>query len=134
MSDFYQRYFGQTATTRQFKQVVEEHIGASMDWFFDQWVYGSAIPTYHFSYNLYELDNGEYEATVRVRQENVPDDFQMIVPIHLDFGEAGSALVPIAVIGPFTQQVLPRLPMKPDAITFNPFESVLAETKTEGWR
>lgn len=135
MNDFYMAHLGQTATTEQFQQVVEHHAGISMDWFFHQWVYGSAIPTYRFSYKLEELEGGKYKATVRVRQENVPDDFQMPVPIRIDFGaHHRSAQVWINVRGPFTEQELPVLFMKPDRIELNPLESVLAETKTEGWR
>ena len=134
LKDFYSTHFGKLASTEQLRETVEKHVGAKMDWFFDQWVYGSSIPTYNFSYRLDELGNGEYRATVRVRQENVPDDFQMIVPIDLDFGEQGSARVNIVVRGPLTEAALPILPMKPVRVEFNAYEAVLAETKTEKWR
>ena len=67
---------------------------------------------------------------VRVRQEHVPEDFQMVVPILLDFGDAGTAVVKVLVRGPLTEAELPLLPMKPSKVEFNPFEAVLAETKT----
>jgi hypothetical protein len=73
-------------------------------------------------------------ATVRVRQERVPDDFQMLVPVLLDFGPEGTATVMVTVAGPESVATLPTLPRVPDRIEFNPFESVLAETKTERWR
>ena len=134
MRDFYARFRGQAASTEQFMQVVEEHTGDSMGWFFRQWVYGSHIPTYRFSHKLDEQPDGTWKATVRVRQEKVPDDFQMVVPIFLDFGDAGSAVVRVVVAGPLTEVELPTLPMKPVKVEFNPFEAVLAETRTEGWK
>ena len=134
IKEFYTTYFGQTATTEQFMAVVEKHVGIPMDWFLDQWVYGTGIPEYRFSYNLQELPSGEYRATVRVRQEKVPDTFQMIVPIYLDFGVAGHSQVNIMVTGPETVTELPLLPMEPEDIVFNPFESVLAEVRTERWQ
>jgi hypothetical protein len=134
IKDFYSSYFGQSVTTEQFIGVVEEHAGIEMDWFFQQYVYGTGIPEYHFSYNMEEVASGEQKVTVRVRQEKVPESFRMIVPIYLDFGEAGSATVSIDVQGPETVMELPLLPMEPLRIEFNPFESVLAEVKTEGWR
>lgn len=70
---------------------------------------------------------------VRVRQEHVPDDFQMLVPILLDFGNRGTAMVSIGVQGPLTETELPLLPAKPERVVFNPYESVLAETHTEDW-
>ena len=134
MNDFYMTYFGQTATTEQFQAKVEEYAGVDMSWFFNQWVHGSSIPTYHFSYNVEELESGEFKATVRVRQEDVPDDFQMLVPVLIDFGQQGSAMVRINVHGAVTEEELPILPMRPEKIELNPAEAVLAETRTERWR
>jgi aminopeptidase N len=134
MNTFYTRYLGRAASTRAFQQVVEEVVGVDMGWFFDQWVYRSAIPTYTFSSTLADQPDGTVKATVRVRQEDVPEDFRMLVPILLDFGAQGTAVVQIDVQGPLTEADLPPLPMRPRAIVFNPYESVLAETPTEDWR
>jgi hypothetical protein len=134
MTTFYAGHRGGTATTDAFRQVVDEVVGVPMEWFFDQWVLDSAIPTYTFSHSYETQPDGTVKATVRVRQEKVPDDFQMIVPIMVDFGDDGSAIVRIKVTGPLTEAELPTLPREPDAIVFNPFEAVLAETRTEGWR
>lgn len=134
MNTFYQSYLGGKASTASFQATVEEVVGAQMGWFFQQWVYGSDVPTYRFSHRYEEQPDGSVVATVRVRQEDVPDGFQMLVPILLDFGDEGSATVRITVAGPETEVTLPTLPRVPDDIVFNPFESVLAETHTEGWR
>ena len=134
MRTFYTNHLGGLATTREFQQVVEQVVSAEMGWFFDQWVYGSSIPTYTFSHTFTDEPDGSVRATVRIRQEDVPEDFRMIVPILLDFGDEGSALVQVDVVGPVTEVDLPLLPREPDDILFNPHESVLAETKTERWR
>jgi aminopeptidase N len=134
MKTFYTRHRGGKAATRSFQQVAEEVVGVDLGWFFDQWVYRSAIPTYTFSSSLVDQPDGTVRASIRIRQENVPDDFKMVVPIELDFGDQGSATVQVLVEGPLTEQELPPLPMRPRSITFNPYESVLAETRTEGWR
>lgn len=133
MNAFYTKHLGGVASTMSFRQTAEEVVGADLSWFFDQWVYGSAIPTYTFSHTLADQPDGQVKATVRIRQENVPDDFRMIVPILVDFGNEGSAIVRVNVVGPTTEAELPLLPRRPDDIVFNPFESVLAETKTERW-
>lgn len=133
MRRFYTEHLGGMATTGGFQAIVEEELSGSMDWFFRQWVYGSDIPTYTFAHRYHTNDAGQVVATVRVRQEDVPPDFQMYVPVHLDFGDEGSATVRILVSGPETVLELPLLPREPNSITFNPFESVLAETKTEDW-
>jgi hypothetical protein len=134
MRTFHETYAGERATTRDFQRVVEEVIGVDMTWFFNQWVYGSSIPTYTFSYQLTPQADGTVGGRVRIRQENVPDDFTMIVPILLDFGAEGTAEVRVAVRGAVSESDLPPLPREPDRIVLNPDEAVLAETRTERWQ
>ena len=134
MRSFYNDHLGRTATTQSFQNAVEEALGGSMQWFFDAWVHGSDIPTYTFSHDFEERDDGSVLAHVRIRQERVPDDFRMFVPILVDFGEEGTAMVRVDVSGPVTEVTLPAMPRVPDRLEFNPFEAVLAETRTEGWR
>ncbi len=133
MRTFWERHKDGSASTASFQAVAEEVVGSDLDWFFQQWVYGSDIPTYRFAHRYEQQPDGSVKATVRVRQERVPDGFQMLVPVLVDFGADGSAVVPIAVAGPESVVELPLLPRVPDRIEFNPYEAVLAETRTEGW-
>ena len=132
MQDFYQSYRGKHASTEDFQRVVERHVRQPMDWFFRQWVYGTAIPTYTFSWNAEPLPDGKYTLRVRIRQEDVPDDFAMHVPLLIQFA-SGQAIVRVVARGPLTDLSL-TLPEKPTRVELNPLESVLAEVKTEAWR
>lgn len=132
MQDFYQSYRGKHASTEDFQRVVERHVRQPMDWFFRQWVYGTAIPAYTFSWNAEPLPDGKYTLRVRIRQEDVADDFAMPVPLLIQFA-SGQALVRIVARGPLTDHSL-TLPEKPTRVELNPLESVLAEVRTEAWR
>ncbi|HSM03552.1 MAG TPA: M1 family aminopeptidase [Longimicrobiales bacterium] len=133
LRDVATRYKGRRITTVEFQAVVEEHLGGvDMQWFFDQWVHGSDVPTYRWATRGEEVEGG-YKLTLRVRQEDVPDDFRMVVPVTLDFGAEGSATVRVMVTGPVTEVDLPLLPREPDDIRFNDYASVLAEVDDEGW-
>ncbi|HKC46342.1 MAG TPA: M1 family aminopeptidase, partial [Gemmatimonadales bacterium] len=132
MQDFYQQYRGRTASTQDFQKVVEHHTGLGMDWFFNEWVNGSAIPTYTLSWHADSPQNGQHLLHIRVRQEHVPSDFIMPVPIRIDFADSSQAFVRVNVKGTATEGTL-HLPAEPIAVELNPFESVLAEVKTEGW-
>lgn len=134
MRTFYTRYVGGPVTTASFRSVAEEVVDADLGWFFEQWINGSAIPSYTFSHRYEEQADGQIRATIRVRQEQVDDSFRMIVPVLLDFGDEGNAVVQVNVTGPLTEYELPLLPRIPDAIVFNPYEAVLADTRTERWR
>ncbi len=136
MRDFYGQYHGRRASTRDFQRVVERHLKTGMKWFFDEWVDGTAIPTYVLSWHAEPTQGGQaghYTLHVRVRQEDTPKDFTMPVPLKITFVDTTMhALVRLGVTGPLTEATL-DLPAEPKRLELNPLESVLAEVKEEGW-
>lgn len=134
LRELYASYAGGRLSTEEFRAHAERHLGIDLGWFFDQWVYGTEIPSYRVSYTGRKLEGGEYGVSVRVAQENVSPEFRMYVPLLLDFGLDGWARLRILVEGPVTEVELPRMPRRPDRIVFNDLHSVLAEVKEEGWR
>lgn len=133
MRDFYRQYRGRRATTRDFQKVVERHLGLNMSWFFDEWVDGTAIPRYVLSWRAEPAEGGHYKVQVRVRQEDVPNDFIMPVPLKIAFADTTlHALVRLNVTGPVTEGTL-DLPAEPKHLELNPLQSVLAEVKEEDW-
>ena len=133
MRDFYRQYRGRRASTQDFRRVVERHIGTDMRWFFDEWVDGTAIPSYALSWHAEPAQGGHYTMKVRIRQEDVPKDFTMPVPLRITFADTSThALVRLAVTGPLTETTL-DLPAQPKRLELNPFESVLAQVKDESW-
>jgi peptidase M1-like protein len=132
MQDFYQQYRGRRASTQDFQRVVEQHVNLPMDWFFNEWVNGTAIPTYILSWHGEPASDNKYLLHVRVRQEDVPSDFVMPVPLEIDFKSGGHATIRVTVRGPVTDAQL-QLPSEPAKLVLNPLESVLADVKEEGW-
>ena len=133
LRDFYTSYRGKRASTDDFRQVVERHMDMPMDWFFDQWVRGTAIPRYRVAHRTEATSDGKFRVHLRIRQERVPADFKMPLPITLDFGNARVARLRVLAEGPLTQVELPLLPLEPQRISVNDFESVLAEVRYERW-
>ncbi len=131
MHDYYATYRDSLVSTGQFRRMAEKHAGMDMGWFFDQWVYGTEIPSYKYSYRADQTPEGKYRVTLRVRQEEVSPDFMMYVPMQIDFGENRQARVRVLVKGPLTELELPLMPLKPRNIEFNPFQSVLCRQDKE---
>src|SRR6185436_13772911 len=60
MSDFVKTYSGRNASTEDFKAMVQKHItptlnatgNGKVDWFFNQWVYGTAVPRYASKFDV----------------------------------------------------------------------------------
>jgi hypothetical protein len=133
MQDFYREYRGRRATTLDFQKVVERHVGLNMSWFFEEWVDGTAIPRYVLSWRAEPTQGGHYKLQVRVRQEDVPRDFIMPVPLKIAFADTAlHALVRLNVTGPLTEATV-ELPAEPKHLELNPLQSVLAEVKQEDW-
>ncbi len=132
MQDFYKQYRGRRASTRDFERVVEQHLDLPMDWFFNEWVNGTAIPTYVLSWHAEPDSNHQYLLKIRVRQEDVPSDFVMPIPLEITFKSGGHATVRVTVRGAVTDARL-QIPSEPAKLVLNPLESVLADVKEEGW-
>ncbi|HET9039302.1 MAG TPA: M1 family aminopeptidase, partial [Gemmatimonadales bacterium] len=134
MQDFYRSYQGKRASTADFRRVVERHTGTDMGWFFDQWVYGTALPTYRVAYRTDRLDDGQFRVRLQVQQEGVPENFLMYVPVTLDLGKDRVARVRVKVTGARAEIELPPMPAEPKAVRFNDLEGVLAEVKSGDWK
>jgi len=64
------RYAFSNASTGDFQQVCEGFYGASLDWFFRQWIYAPGRPVYKVSSDLSLADaNGNYTVTVVIKQK-----------------------------------------------------------------
>ena len=105
----------------------------NMDWFFREWVRGTAIPTYRAAYTSEPLDGGKYRIRLRVEQENVPDDFEAYLPVAVDLGQNRWARLRMHVQGPKTEMELPPMPAEPKTVRFNELDGVLCELKTVSW-
>ena len=69
----------------------------------------------------------------RSGRKDVPDDFQMYVPVTLDLGKDRVARLRVKVTGARSEIELPPMPAEPKAVRFNDLEGVLAEVKTVDW-
>jgi hypothetical protein len=95
MQDFVRTYRGRAATTEDFKAMVEKHMtremdledNQKMDWFFNEYVYGTQLPTYKLDYSFGTGADGDVVFSFKVTQSNVKDDFRMPVPIYLETAE-----------------------------------------------
>lgn len=134
MKDYYQTYQGQDASTQDFRRVAEKHAGQDLGWFFKQWVYGTDIPAYRFSWKSEPAAAGKFKVRCRIEQREVPESFRMSVPILIDFGDRGHARFRVEVTGPTTEIELPPLDAAPKRLVFNDLASVLCEVENADWR
>lgn len=129
IKEYYKTYYGKKATTTDFKNITDKYCGQDMSWFFKQFVYGTEVPTYRFSFKSEKSAEGKVIVTCKIIQENVSDDFKMYVPIRINLSNDRFARMRIEVKGNETTVKLPPLPEEPEEIIFNDLNSVLCEVE-----
>ena len=92
MHDFTSTYANRYASTEDFKAMVEKHMtpgmdvqhNHKMDWFFDEYVYGTDYPTYKFEHSFTTDADGTTVLNFKLTQSHVNDNFVMLVPVYLE--------------------------------------------------
>lgn len=134
MHDFVKTYTHRNASTEGFKAVVEKHMTPGMDvdgnhrmdWFFNEWVYGTEIPRYRFQYSLVPEADGKVVLKGTLTQSEVSERFTMLVPVFLDFDGKLVRLGLVTINGNSTKDFQVRLPQKPKRVVINAYHDVLA--------
>lgn len=129
LRDFGQQYRWKEASTADFVRIAEEHYGAKLDWFFDEWIYDTQVPEYKWSASAIQEADGRFLVTVDVETAGVKDDFKMPVPftIVMDGGYHTTTRLQIDELK--KRIAISNLPYKPTKFFFNSFRSVLCEEK-----
>jgi hypothetical protein len=124
LQDFVQTWRQQPATTEDFKAILEKHMTPAMDldgnhrldWFFNEYVYGTALPHYTFHADL-KPDGPGTDVSLSVVQSNVDSSFKMLVPVYAQLKDGRvMRLGEITLLGNTTFQKDLKLPEMPSPI------------------
>jgi hypothetical protein len=117
--EFAQTYDGKTASTWDFQHVAEKYAGRKLDWFFDDWVFGTGVPEYALDYKV-EAAGDAFIIQGKIKQSKVPDDFAMPVPLYADDQFLGSVNV-----GEDDGEFRFRVTKKPETVLMDPHREFL---------
>ena len=140
MHDFVQSYSGHAATTEDFKAIVEKHMtpdmqrigGGKMDWFFDEYVYGTALPTYKLDSSFDKDSEGDVVLSMKLTQSGVDERFRMLVPLYFELADGRIAnFGRVTMVGNTSQEG--KIPLKglkdiPRRAIVNYYDDVLASS------
>ena len=131
MQDFVKTHFNQDVSTEDFKAIVERHMtqemnvnnDGKMDWFFNQWVYGTQVPAYKLEYNV----SSDGVLNGKITQSGVSDDFSMLVPVYIDMGKGWAKLGSARITGNSSIDIKGlKLPAVPKRVAVCAMNDVLA--------
>ena len=84
MRDWYANHTDGNGNTALYQATQEARYGATLDFFFQEWVYGTGQPRYEYGWTTANLGNGTYRTYVRIRQTQTPANlFTMPVDLTL---------------------------------------------------
>ena len=138
MHDFVKTYSGKAATTEDFKAMIEKHMtpemdadgNQRMDWFFNEYVYGTQLPSYKTESSFDIGPNGDVVMNMKVTQSGVDDKFRMVVPVYVELADGNIAFLGRArLIGNSSVEnkvPLKGLKQKPRRAMVNYYDDVLA--------
>ncbi len=95
LRDFVAAYRGSNPSTEDFIRHAEKYMTRSSDladngrleWFFNEWVYGSGIPTYELQTTVREEGPAKFVIDGAIQQNGVPENFEMLVPLTATYGK-----------------------------------------------
>ena len=134
MQDFVNTYRGKAATTEQFKAMVEKHMTPAMeldgnhkmDWFFNQYVYGTGIAHYNFQATVEPTSDGKSHIKGTVTRTGVPANWKDLVPLYAHIGEKSARLGLISVKGS-SETIDVTIPAKIDRVSIIDNHDILTE-------
>jgi hypothetical protein len=135
MRDFVASFANRAVSSEDFQAVVEKHMKPSMDlagdrrmdWFFDEWLYGTDVPSYRLEYSLQPVENGDALLEGKLTQTGVSPSFRMPVPIFVEHGGKNYRVGVLAMQGNSSNDFKASLSARPNKVLLNVNHDVLSE-------
>jgi aminopeptidase N len=84
VEDYYATYAHSTTITDDLQALAEDHYGASLDWFFEEWIYMAGYPEYEYDWEATGA-GGRETVTINVHQIQELDDETPVFEMPIDF-------------------------------------------------
>src|SRR5262249_25291379 len=138
MRDFAASHAGGLVDTADFQKTVDQHMprtldlegNRKLDWFFDQWVYETGIPTYRLDSTVIPVKGCGFILKGKIKQDHVSEFFMMPVEVFGHF--APNKIVRIGRVVASGKETEFRFTLKtrPQKITLDENHQVLCENTT----
>jgi len=88
LEEYRERFIWQNASTEDFQQVCEDNYGQDLDWFFQQWIYGTGRPKYEYgwTYKLAGFSNIVYLRIKQTQSSSTTFTMPITVRVYYDGG------------------------------------------------
>lgn len=133
MHEFVDSHRDTPASTESFKAVIDKHVtkaldlqqNGRLDWFFNEWVYGTQIPHYDFDYQITPGAAGKTKLHMVIAQSGVNETFAMLVPVFADFGKGFVRLGQLPIAGNSSKTYDVEIAAQPKKLALNAYKEIL---------
>ena len=136
MKDYCKTFDNKAASTEDFKAIVEKHMthgmdldgNHKMDWFFNQYVYGTGEAQYTFHSTAEPAADGKTHLKGEFIRAGVPDNWKDAVSLYAHIGDKTVKMGMVSVTHPrepFDFTIAGKI----DRVSINDYEDLLAEVK-----
>ena len=98
-----------------------------MDWFFDEWIYGTELPGYRLENALKPGESGGAVIEAKLTQSGVSPSFRMLVPVFGEFAGKKNRLCAVAMRGNSTYEFKVTSAQRPRQMLLNINHDILSE-------
>jgi len=134
MQDYCKTFDNKPASTEDFKSIVEKHMtramdldgSKKMDWFFNQYVYGTGIPQYYLHVTTEALPDGKTHIKGQLVRSGVPETWKDVVPMYAHVGDKVIRMGALFATHS-TEPIEGTVAGKIDRVTINDHEDLLAD-------
>jgi aminopeptidase N len=131
-----EQYQGKSITIRELFQAFEEQLPhslwydghQSLDWFYQSWVNGTAVPNLEVSGVKYVPKNGMSVVSGNILQKSAPDDLVTSVPVYAVVAGKNVYLGRVFADGPQTQFHF-TVPVGTHKVVLDPNQTVLTQSR-----
>jgi len=138
MQAFVQQYAGKAASTDDFKHSLEKTLpkwadatgDGKLDWFFNEYVYGTEVPHYDLTSDLTTGADGVTTVHFKIAQSGVSDNFLMLIPVYLQMSNGNTirlGSMKMRGVTNLEQTVKVKLPSPGKKLLLNYNEDVLSD-------
>jgi len=119
MRHYIKKFAFGNSTINDFKQTAEQVSGRDLDWFFDQWIYGSGHPELNVGWEMSRMQNDDYKVLLTIEQKQNTEKFFQL-PIEIMFKSESIQLMDTITVTLPLQTFSFTLNFKPDELVIDP--------------
>lgn len=124
------RFAHNWADTDGFKEICETVSGMDLDYFFNQWIYGTYYPQYRYSYITEPVGDGKYDVFIHIDQIQTTNPIHFTMPVDLKITTSTKDTTVVMFNDSIHKDIRVRVPSAVTGVALDPQEWILRSAST----